>query len=483
VRLVGGRAGLRRACALLLVVAALAGRATPARAGGFTLTSFGGRRGGMLANLGRPDEPTALVHNPAGLADQRGTQLYVYVSPAFLSLQMELQALDPQRFPTVDWTVGPDGYYNRTIKPERYFGVLPFLGATTDLGFLGPRACDVTVALSVHAPNFYGAYFPEDAPTAFNFIGGMFLVAGATVGAGWRINRYLAVGASLAYHYMTLTMSQKLSTVDLLTPAGEAPDGVATLAQLALGDLRLDYEGVDHGAGWGVGLLITPLPWLGIGLGYTGATAARFSGEVTFRSLGGRVEGEQALRELAGSLGYKLPRSLEIEMAIPPALMAGVNLALGPRVELGLDVRFWLYNLYNRQTIRPVFDPEEPGSAPITEETLSRDKHYELSYQLTAGVLVRPWTRVPGLELMLGAGYDQSPIPDETLTIDNPSLSQVKLTTGVRWQINRRWRVSATYMLVVYMPRDITTSQTRPPTNIRGSGTSHSPALAVTCRL
>jgi long-subunit fatty acid transport protein len=476
------RRALLQASALLLIAATLI-QAAPARAGGFTLTSFGGRRGGMLANLGRPDEPTALVHNPAGLADQRGTQLYVYVSPAFLSLQMELQALDPQRFPSVDWAVGPDGYYSQPIKPERYFGVLPFLGATTNLGFLGPRGRDITVGLSIHAPNFYGAYFPEDAPSAFNFIGGMFLVAGATAGAGWRINRYLAVGASVAYHYMTITMGQKLSTVDLLTPAGQTPGGVATLAQLALGDLRLDYEGVDHGAGWGLGLLITPLPWLNIGLGYTGATAARFSGAVSFRSLGGRVEGEQELRELAGSLGYKLPRELEIEMAIPPALMAGVNLALGTRVELGLDARFWLYNLYDRQTIRPIFNPDEPGSEPITEATLSRDKHYELSYQLTAGVLVRPFARLPGLELMLGTGYDRSPIPDETLTIDNPSLSQVKFTTGVRWQIDPRWRVSATYMLVVYIPRDITTSQTRPPTNIRGAGTSHSPALAVTCRL
>lgn len=439
-----------------------------------------------MANLGRPDEPTALIHNPAGLSDQPGTQFYLFMSPAFLSLDMEMKALDPGRFPAIDskrWAVGADGYYTATIKPERYFGVLPYLGATTDLGFISPRARDVVLGVSIHAPNFYGAYFPEEAPSSYNFIGGMFLVAGATVGAGWRINRHVAVGASVSYHYMTLSMAQKLSTVNLLTPPGEQPGGLGTLAQMALGDIKLDYAGVDHGAGWGVSVLLSPLPWLNIGLAYSGATAAHFSGGVSFTSLGGKLKDEQALRELAGTLGYKLPRELVIQMSIPPSLVAGLNMALTPRVEVGFDVRVWLYNLYDRQTISPVFDPSEPGDEPITEDTLSRDKGYEMSYQLTAGVMLRPFRSRPEIELMGGVGYDQSPIPNETLTIDNPSLSQVKLSTGIRWQINPRWRVSATYLLVLYISRDITTSRTSPPTNIRGSGMSHSPALAVTCRL
>lgn len=462
-------------------------------AGGFTLTSFGGRRGGMLANLGRPDEPTALIHNPAGLADQPGVQLYLFVSPTLLSLDIEMQALDPARFPAINaegcgepgaapcaWPIGADGYYVDRIRPERYFGVLPYLGASADLGFLGAK--DVVVSVAGHAPNFYGAYFPEDAPSAYNFIGGMFLVTGVTAGAGWRINRLLSVGASASYHYMAISLAQKLSPANMLTPQGEAPGVMAKLAQVLLGDIRLDYSGTDHGVGWGAGLLLTPLPWLDIGLSYSGATPAAFSGDVTLEALGLAEEQRGQLGELAGRLGYKLPRALQIEMAIPPSLAGGINVALGPAVELGLDLRFWLYNLYDRQTITPVYDDDEAGEPAITEEMLSRDKDYHLSYQVSAGVLVRPFTRWRQVELMTGAGYDQSPIPDETLTLDNPSLSQVKLTWGLRWQIDGHVRVSASYLLVIYIPRDITTSQTRPPTNVRGGGFSHSPALAVTYR-
>lgn len=480
---------------VLTVLGLLAGGAPPAWAGGFTLTSIGAQRCGMQANLGHPDGPTALVHNPAGLADQPGVQLYLFMSPAFVDLDLEMQALDARRFPGInppgcsasgppcDWPIGADGYYTRTIRPDRSFGVLPYLGVTTDLGFLGPRARDVVLSAALHAPNFYGAYFPESSPSSYNFIGGMFLVSAATVGGGFRINRFVSVGASVSYHYMVLTMAQKLSMVDLLTPAGEEPQAIATLAQLALGDLRLDYSGTDHGMGWGVSLLLTPLPWLRIGLGYSGATAAHFEGDVELTPLGIKgVDPRGSLRKITASLGYKLPRRLLIEMAIPPALMAGINLALGPRLEVGVDLRVWPYNLYDRQTITPVYDPGETGSEPITEQSLSRKKNYLLSYQLSAGVMGRPFRRLPGLELMTGVGYDESPIPDSALTLDNPSLSQLKLSLGARWHMNRHVRLSAAYMLVVYLPRDITTSATHPPTNVRGSGLSHSPVLAMNYR-
>ncbi len=463
-----------------------------AAAGGFTLTSFGDRRGGMLSNLGRPDDLTALVHNPAGLADQPGQQAYLFLSPTFLTFQLQMQAIDPQRFPGLNprgcgqggaaacpWPVGPDGYYQQRITPERYFGLLPYLGVATDLGFLSPRARDVVLSLAVYAPNFYGAYFPEDAPTAYGFIEGTFLVTAVTLGVGYRVTPGLAVGGRLSYNYMTLSMDRKLSTTDLLTAPGQPPDILATVAQQALGDLRFAFAGTDHGVGWGLGLLLSPEDWLDIGLAYEGSSAARFTGDVSFSAPDQPLLDQREFEGLVSSLGFKLPQQLTVQMIIPHALSAGFNAEVTDRVELGVDLRVWLYNLYDRQVVTPHYDPAAPGTEPIDEDALSSDKGYHLSYQLTAGVLVRPWRRLPRLELMAGVGYDHSPIPDETLTLDNPSLSQVKASCGVRWGIDRHWRVLLTYMAVAYLRRDITTSKTNPPNNIRGEGATHSPAAAV----
>ena len=467
----------------LLLALCIALPAATAHAGGFTLTSFGGRRGGMLSNLGRPDELTALVHNPAGLADQPGVQLYLYGAPAFMDLELDMKAHDAELYPEINWPVGSDGYYTQAIAPERSFGVLPYLGVSTDLGFISESARRVVLSVALYAPNFYGAYFPEGAPSAYNFVEGMFMVGAATVGAGWRINRFVSVGANISYHYMRLSMVQRMSVVDALTRPGEQPTFQSKTIQSMVGDLRMDFSGEDHGVGWGLGVLVTPTSWLGIGVAYSGATSPKFEGDVDFRTVSDTASDPARLRELVGAFSYKLPRALTIEMVIPPSVSFGFMVDPLPWVEVGLDMRMWLYNLYEAQVITPHYSDADPGKEVISAQDLTRDKLYSLSYQVTLGALLRPFDSVPGLELMVGVGYDQSPIPDETLTLDNPSLSQLKGTLGARWQIDPKWRVSLSYMLVVYMPRDITTSQTSPPTNVRGWGMSHSPALAVTCSL
>lgn len=457
-------------------------------AGGFTQTTFGGRRTSMNTNMGAPDDLTALFHNPAGLADQPGLRFHLSASLAFAQQEFTLKAQDPRLYPDIykdcenndysssscAWPVDEEGYYRDPIQPERYFGLLPYLGGSVDLGFLGPRGRDVVVSVAVTAPNFYAAYLPEDAPTAYNIIGGYFLVLSSTAGFGWRLHPRLSVGASLSYNYMRLTMSQKISL------AASLPPDVAAMGQSLLGDLRMDYEGEDHGLGWSLGILATLVPGLTLGLSYSGATPARFEGDVSFTALGQQAQQFPGL--LASSLrtfGYKLPVGLEIEIPIPHALQGGLNLAPRPWLEVGFDVRLWLYNLITSQALVPVYDPSAPGKEPLTEEGLSRDKDYHLSYQVALGLLVRPLAVDPSLELMTGAAYDRSPTPGTSFTLDNPALSHVKLTVGARWMPRPWLRLSLSYFLNIALARDIRGSETNPPTNVRGKGYSHSPGLEV----
>src|SRR5205807_1536872 len=110
-----------------------------AEAGGFTITMLGARRNGMLANIANPDDLSALFHNPAGLADQKGLRLHISNAMTFVDSQFRVQALDSERFPAINppgcgegtnapcpWPVGADGYYAQPIKPTSTFGVLPY---------------------------------------------------------------------------------------------------------------------------------------------------------------------------------------------------------------------------------------------------------------------------------------------------------------------------------------------------------------------
>jgi len=465
----------------------------PVQAGGFSISILGARRTGMMTNLAAPDDLTALFHNPAGLADQPGWRFHVSGSSTFMSTSFHMQALDPVRFPEINpagcgtagqpacpWPIDATGYYQQDIKPNSYFGVLPYVGGSRDLGFLGRRGRDVVVSLAVTAPNLYGANLPADAPTAYNFRKGFFAVASVQAGAGWKVTDWLNVGGSLAYNYMLLTYSQRISLADTLRGANPTPDDVALAdqAQGLLGDLMLDYQGTDHGVGWNLGILVRPRRWCSFGFSYNGATSPVFAGPITLKSINFATVD---LNEVVSGFDIKLPRKLRVTMGIPHSVQFGLNFV--PRrdrlVEIGLDYRLWLYNLLGRQTIEPIYDPTVPGREPMTTDSLSKNKDYGPSWELAAGVLWRPLRARPGLELMLGAGFDKSPVPDRWFSLDNPAMNQLCVTAGVRWQVTRRYRVAATYLFDAYLPRDIRTSAASPPMNVKGSGIGHTPRVEV----
>jgi long-subunit fatty acid transport protein len=228
--------------------------------------------------------------------------------------------------------------------------------------------------------------------------------------------------------------------------------------------------------GWAIGMLIDPTEWMSIGLSYMVTQGPRFRGDIELHST--RVP-EADLTQEFGTFGYALPYGLEVEMPIPPAIGVGVNFTPLDWFEFGIDFRLWLYTMYTYQALRPLYRDDAPPNRPMTEESLSREKDYDLSYELSLGLLFRPIRGPRPLELMMGIGYDRSPVPDESFAMDNPSMSQIVASAGVRWQLHRNVRMSAAYMLLVYLERDITTSQTSPPTNVRGGGFAHIPSLEL----
>jgi long-subunit fatty acid transport protein len=481
--------GLWSIAAVTLAVVSLA--PSLAMAGGFHISIIGTRRNAMLTNLAAPDDMTALFHNPAGLADRRGYRFHLFGSMNFLDNEFEVMALDPDRFPEINpagcgegdndpcpWPVGDDGYYLDTIGPESSFGILPFIGFSTDLGFIDQRFEDVVFSVGAYAPNLYGGTLSSEAPTRYFMTSGYFAVISATAGIGWRINDYVSIGGHISYNYMRMKYGFRLSTIDVLVPEGEEPDSLSRIVQDAYGDIDLAYVGEDHGVGWSIGLLIRPTDWMSIGLSYLVSSTANFEGDLDLYT----TRPDSNIDDFA-MFGYALPERLEVEMPIPPAIGFGLNFTPAEWLEVGLDLRLWLYNMYKHQRMTPIYAPDAPGRQPMTEESLSRDKDNTLSFELALGALFRPFSRFPcrfrTLELMAGIGYDHSPVSDESFSLDNPSMSQIVVGAGLRWPISDHVRIGLAYMLLVYLRRDITTSETSPPTNVRGQGLNHIPSLEI----
>jgi long-subunit fatty acid transport protein len=484
---------LSPAIPILTLLVLLALPSSGLASGGFIVNTLGNRKVSMQTVYGAPDDLTALYHNPAGLGDQKGTRALLFIGPAFLGNETRLQALDSARFPEVNpagceakgtcpWPI-EGGYYKANFEPERYVAVVPYLGIGTDLGFLSERTRDVTVSLAVFAPGAYGASMPKEGPSTYFITDGLFLVTTLTAGAGWRITDWISVGASLSYNYMHLGFAQRFSLADVLTEEGQQPDGLAMIGQMAIGDLDFDFTGTDHGLGWGVGVLVRPHRWISIGLSYAGATSARLEGDVSFISTGSRLppgspaRSQEELAEVVQKVGYKLPHSLLVEIYIPPVFRTGLNLAPLSWLELGVDFTLMAYSLSKKETLRPYYDPDQPGEEPLSEEGLSKVTDYDNAWELAFGVLVRPLSSWPSLEVMAGFAYYRSPVPDEYFTIDNPSMHQRIITVGARAMVTDRLRLGLAYLVALYEERDVTTSKSSPPTNVRISGHLHLPTI------
>src|SRR5580704_11967342 len=113
--------------ATTIVVAATA-TAMPARAGGFDIPELGVRRTGMGAVIGRPDDGSALYHNPAGLVLSHGWHLYISAGLSLLDAEFQLAPwTDSNHF--LGTTPGPNGYY-ATVRPTRALGVIPMVAVT-----------------------------------------------------------------------------------------------------------------------------------------------------------------------------------------------------------------------------------------------------------------------------------------------------------------------------------------------------------------
>ena len=143
-----------------------------------------------------------------------------------------------------------------------------------------------------------------------------------------------------------------------------------------------------------------------------------------------------------------------------------------------MDLRVWFYSMFDKQDMIPIYDEEPRGyEEPITAADMSKDKRYGESWEIALGVLLRPLKNHPQLEVMAGISFDKSPAPDETWTLDNPSLDQLVISAGARYQLGKHWRFAATYMVDFYLERDVTTSESWPPSNGRGYGIAHYPGL------
>jgi len=419
---------------LLVAVALTCGAVTAASAGGFAVPEMGARRTGMAAVVGRPDEPAAVLHNPAGLALLPGTHLYLSMGLSLLDTSFRLRPWqDSDRF--IDQPVDADGYYPET-EPSRAFGVLPMLVATTEI-----LPAKLYAGLALYVGNATGSAFDKNAPTRYHLIDGYIVAPLGSLSAAYRFNDWLVLGGGLGLMNVRIHGRRHIFPV---IDGTDVSGFVGTRSELII-------DGSDWMPTWDLGALVTPHPRVSIGAGIIGRSKATLTGPVQINFGddvgGGTWYGEQ-----------------KTGLLLPWSFLAGLNVDVHPQLELGGELRYWLYRQYDEQRI--------DVDGIIFVDQIVTPKNYRDSYQVSGGARLHSLAAVPGLEAMLGMHYDRTPAPKETVSLDQPTFSHVGLHSGLRYQ-RGRYRVGLTYAHYWYKVPTIEESTTMPPSNITGSGQNH----------
>ena len=425
----------------LLATLAVALSVRAADAGGFGIPEIGVRRTAMASIIGRPDDASAIYHNPAGLVLQPGWQLYASFGLSLLGTEFELSPWDRSN-EFLGATAGPDGYYAR-VKPSRAFGVIPMIAATAEV-----LPGKLVVGAAIYVGNATGAAFDDGAVTRYHLINGYVVAPQAVVSGAYRVTDTLSLGASVGVINLRVHGERNIFPVLM----GLDVSGViGTHADLVL-------DGSGWAPTWMIGAFGQPHPKVTWGATLTGRVDATLSGPIVITC----KDGASCFSLVTDDAGnFQLRGTQHTKQLLPWAFMAGANVDVTPNLEVGGEFRYWLYRQYDSQHT----DIDDIRLLQM----LDSPKHYHDSWEASGGVRVHGLAAAPQLELMAGTQYDHSPAPSETVTLDQPSFSHWGLHSGLRYRFGR-YRVGASYIRYWYAVPTITDSQTDPPSNIRGSG-------------
>ncbi len=247
----------RRALVACLFFAGMLGSES-AHAGGFDVPDNGAQALGRgAAFVAKADDATAMAYNPAGLARQRGTRLYVGGNLFLHSFEFQRAGSFPDD--SKDNATPWGGRAFPRVQNVGRVSVVPFVAASTDFGSFDR----FTLALGVFGPPTVGnrtfAPSQEGAPSAsrYDLVQSRSTLLLPTAAAAYRVTRWLDVGlaAHLAVAKFAETRATYVDANDACKNAEYQPCDVSS---------SLAANATSLGAT--LGTLIRPLPSLAFGL-------------------------------------------------------------------------------------------------------------------------------------------------------------------------------------------------------------------------
>jgi long-chain fatty acid transport protein len=435
-----------------LGLAALAHCAWPvvAHAGGFASARFGGEHA-TAADVA----PSALYYNPGAIGLLDGQQLMIDVAFALRSAQYErdASAIDDSTLAAVE-SAGESREQAIAALSGRAslddWLVLPFAGAVSDLGI---RRSPLRVGAAFFVP-FGGqsswdeqaedATFPgaADGPARWYNIEGTIRSLAGTLAVAYRFDpARLAVGVSGTLYF------QQVHTLRARN-ANASDNLIADNGALIEGRSLLDVSGTAFGLGGGViWEAVQRTLWLG----------ASYQSQPGF----GTLELDGTLANTLGAARPSPPVDVVFTEELPDIVRLGGRVRPIVELELRLGLSWERWSQLEQMCLAEAGVSDVEAACATGQDGGQRDPTYASD---VVQVFARDWRDTFGarlgasyylgeLELLAGAGYDSSAIPDRTLDPSLFDMDKLAFALGAGYRFGA-FALSLTVTDVVYFERD-----------------------------
>lgn len=479
-------------------------------AGGYSITLFGIQRNAMGTVVASPYDPTAIYHNPAGIADLPGIQvnLSTVISYNDISYRFYMEP-DPNHPDYIDpaTMVFPEGIDEKErsylaalwqpkstrplypppgedpFKPELVIAACPSLMLSYNFAEVHPFLTGFSIGLGIYFPAALGATIGEDNPGRFHLTDGYFISGNITLAVGWRFLEWISIGAGLRVIYVTLELNQ-IMNFDMMIGEDRsrfdlrfAEENNAANWRTNESNYRMHADGDDVLAGFNVGVLFNPLSWFALGICFTSGEYADIKGDLTLNNVvpGGTYSGIDMDLATTHTTNYVVPENLKFGLHFIPIQW----------MEIGLDYYLFFYNLIDYQltqvnldkvdetkkflyqlALTDLSDYGKPGEYGLADE-----KFYHLSHTLSLGFLfhamnAEDWDGF-ALDVMTGVQYDWSPFHNETYSIFSPGLNCWAVSIGFQIVLYDFFSITLSTSVWIYEDVDVIEARSEPPTNVQ----------------
>ncbi len=432
-----------RAVVTLGVWAVLAGGA---QAGGIFVPGVGPQaqaRAGAFA--AKADDPTAMAHNPAGIAKQSGTA--VYLGSNFITMDLaftragayertgELLSHEGIDYPRVENRANP----SLGVGP---FQALPIFAVVTDLGM---PALPVRFSVGLFTPQGYsGRDFDKNVtleggvvapgPQRYDVFEQSGKIAYPSVAVAYSPLPNLHVGVRGSWGFSTIE-TKKIVWAIRNYEEYEEKDSVTTI------------EAKDSFVPtWGVGALYQPTPSFEIGVAYASRSELRNKGTVNSQA-GTAVPGDQATLLPENEFINCAPGGVEgalkicVNFDLPQTATVGGRWILrdgtgAEKADVELDVKW--ENWGDAQITETITDGFSVAAGPLDRARIPHGYQDVYSVRL-GGSYTLPIRRADRLQLRAGAAYDTAAAPLSWTRLDQDGKERTTLAVGGAWDTGR-WR-------------------------------------------